>query len=524
VAAGETLELKRAVVLLVVLAAGCRRPGLEGWEERFAEYRALRDQRELLEHRGLARAEDGRTAAELRTQEDALRAELAAQSPRVHIEEERRALGVMREGLARPRTDATSSGDLREETFAAFGAAAATIPVEGEVLDRLTILGRLGRESDPQKRRRLFMALAPVWSAVDGDGRRSPYRMLAARDTDSWRPGHAPVERAAKALEVPPAELERVLVRVLERWRDTSAVPGEPWDYWYAAGEASRVLGPRVPRERLRAVNDVYHRDLGADPAALGVAYDLDPREGKSPVAFTTFAARRPVPRAVVFATYREGGFDNLVELLHETGHAVHISAIRTRPAFTDWPDSDTFTEALGDLLALEAYEPAWQERYLGAKASGEASRRAKYAAVMLDICWALLEWRVHRDPGADPNAVWTELTSRYLKVTPHPELSWWAIRGQLVSDPGYMMNYALGALLAADLRARQLELRGPLGPDPTRYPWLSEQLYRFGREKDARQVVRSFLGRTLRADALLADLAPNAGGTAAARPRPGGK
>ena len=26
--------------------------------------------------------------------------------------------------------------------------------------------------------------------------------------------------------------------------------------------------------------------------------------------------------RAWVFATYRTGGFDNLVELLHETGHA----------------------------------------------------------------------------------------------------------------------------------------------------------------------------------------------------------
>ena len=45
-----------------------------------------------------------------------------------------------------------------------------------------------------------------------------------------------------------------------------------------------------------------------------------------------------------MFATYRTGGLDNLNELLHETGHAVHIAAIHTRPAFADWPDSDPLT------------------------------------------------------------------------------------------------------------------------------------------------------------------------------------
>src|SRR5262249_58721265 len=101
------------------------------------------------------------------------------------------------------------------------------------------------------------------------------------------------------------------------------------------------------------------------------VHYEPEPRASKDPVAFTTFGRR---PRAQgesvvpgepwVFATYEVGGFDNLGELLHETGHAVHIAAIRTRPAFADWPDSDVFTAALGDLASLELYEPAWQERH----------------------------------------------------------------------------------------------------------------------------------------------------------------
>jgi hypothetical protein len=42
----------------------------------------------------------------------------------------------------------------------------------------------------------------------------------------------------------------------------------------------------------------------------------------------------------------------------------------------------------------------------------------------------------------------WTRLTRDYLRIRPHPELSWWAMRGQLVDSPGYMMNYAAGAIL----------------------------------------------------------------------------
>ena len=39
--------------------------------------------------------------------------------------------------------------------------------------------------------------------------------------------------------------------------------------------------------------------------------------------------------------------------LVHENGHAVHISAIRNRTAFTDWPDT-LFTEAFADVIRRE--------------------------------------------------------------------------------------------------------------------------------------------------------------------------
>jgi oligoendopeptidase F len=262
-------------------------------------------------------------------------------------------------------------------------------------------------------------------------------------------------------------------------------------------------------------LNRELYRALGADVERLGVHFDLQPREGKTPVAYTTFGSR---PRFTngrwrpgepwVFATYRIGGLDNLNELLHETGHAIHIAAIRTRPAFADWPDSDPFTEAVADFMALEVYEPAWQQHWLGDSVPLVDGLRGRYGGIVLDVAWALFERRMQRDVTADPNQVWTALTRDYLRIQPHPELSWWAMRGQLVDAPGYMMNYAAGAMIIAAIRARTRELHGRFSEgDSTWYRWIAPRLYRFGLERPTREVIQHFLGRMVTPTAILQDM-----------------
>ena len=406
---------------------------------------------------------------------------------------------------------------LTAHMYACYGAAARRVVTPTDTADRLTVLGRIGSEPSSAARRALFLSLQPLWQSVTGDGSASsPYRTLLPLSAAQWKTTGSPVTAAARSLGLDPARTDSTLVRILRAWRDhTPATPLEPWDWYYENGAASRTLSPRINVAALREINDRFYRDQGADPTTLGIRYDLEPRDGKTPVAFTQFgkAARKRRgdygdSEAWIFATYRVGGFDNLVELLHETGHAIHVSAVATRPAFADWPDSDPFTEALGDLLALEAYEPEWQARYLGAAAPLPASLRAKYASIAMDVAWALLELRLHDDPVRDPNAEWAAITSEYLHILPHPELGWWAMRGQLVESPGYMMNYAIGAMVTAELRARVRQERGPFyRPDKKMYDWLSDHLYRFGRSRPTRDVLRDFVGHPLTADALVADM-----------------
>jgi hypothetical protein len=446
--------------------------------------------------------------------------------------EDARAFGVMRLVLSRdltpiaaaseavspsteaaPRCPPDARGELdslRPRIYACYGRAQSRVPVGSDTLDRLTILGLVGATDDSVRRRQLFLALRPVWRSIDGDGGpASPYRRLIAL-TAAAQPGDSAASAQAEAAGVPADSLEPWLLRVLAAWRD--ATPDslvEPWDWFYQNGRAGRALSPRVPLTRLAPLDEAVFRSLGADVRALRVHFDLEPREGKDPVAFTTFGARAPVIEPWIFTAYRAGGLDNLNELLHETGHAVHLAAIRTRPAFRDWPDSDPFTEAVADVVALDVYEPAWQHRWLGDSVPLADGLRGRYGGIVLDMTWALFERRMLRQPSADPNQVWTELTRDYLRIRPHPELSWWAMRGQLVDAPGYMMNYAIGALLIAAIRDRIVEQHGPfVSGDSTWYGWVAPRLYRFGLERRTRDVVEEFLGGPVSPAAILHDLA----------------
>lgn len=420
------------------------------------------------------------------------------------------ATGAVAAGAVEPGKDLAA---LTARVYADFGRAAGAIPFEGETLDRLTILGRLASEDDPARRRRLFDALAPVRASI-ADRYDELVRLRRATGTSS------PFEAAAARWGIEPATLERWLVEVLETWRDTLPEGEiEPWDLAWTWGEADALLAPAISKDRMIATAKRYVTELGAPPKELSVELDLEPRRGKDPVAFTDFVTRPRRSgggwsggRYLVSASYREGGLGNLYELLHELGHALHIAAIRpSDPKNVDWPDDDVFSEALADMIGVSVYDPAWQERYLGISAPADTSRRARLGPAMLDVCWALFEWRVHRDPAARPNEVWTDLTRSYLKAAPHPEIPWWAIRGQLVDAPGYMMNYALGTIVTENLRDGVREARGSAAfeaPKPGLYLWLAERLYRFGRERPARDVTEAFLRGPIDPAALRARIA----------------
>jgi hypothetical protein len=406
--------------------------------------------------------------------------------------------------------------DMRAALAECFREHGNRLQFEGAAIDRGTALQLLHVIEEPARRKAVFEAFAPLWAAVNGRNEPdSPYRRMIALAAADARRGGSEVAAAASAIGATPAEVERWLVEVLEAWHDASPPqPVEPWDYRYLNSEANRLLDTKIPAESLLATTTRFYRDSGADLGGLRVLFDLAPRPDKSPVAYTDFLSRGRIldgtwhrPRARVVGTYETGGLFALNELVHEAGHAVHVSAIHTRPAYMDWPDT-LITEAFADVPAWSVHEPAWQRRYLGADAPETASLRAMFGNVMLDVAWSLFEMRMLRDPASDPNLVWSDITSRYLHIVPHPEVPWWAMRVQLASDPGYMVNYGLGALLTAEIRAATVAAIGPIDAgNEAWYRWTSAHLLRFGSERSTRELLQGLLGRPVRPDALLAQV-----------------
>jgi hypothetical protein len=423
-----------------------------------------------------------------------------------------RAADASRAPVCADAADRSLSGPaLRASLYVCFDEAADAITYGGARIGRLPALGLLETEQGSRERRAVFEAMMPLYAAVHFGDAESPYRRIVQLDNARMR---ANVDAALQTIGLDAAEGEAWLVRALEAWSRTLPYErAEAWDFRHLMRGGADASLARCSSEAAQVeANARFYRDLGADLGELGVIVDT---QSSAPVAYADFVRigrdvngewRPAVPWTTL--TMEAGGPDAAALLVHEVGHTAHYAAMRARPSLTLPDDLSLLLEATADITAWSVWEPMWQSKYAGCAYPAAASLRVKLAPIMMDMAWGLFEMRMARAPESEPNVVWGEIAERYFRVIRRDDVAWWAVRGQLVEEPGYMVNYALGAFVTADLRAHIRDEIGNFDAGNARwYDYVSRNLYVRGGEDPPRRLLRDFLGRDVTPDAFLAEL-----------------
>ena len=223
-----------------------------------------------------------------------------------------------------------------------------------------------------------------------------------------------------------------------------------------------------------------------ARTSAAAVFFDLAPRPDKSPARLHGLPVARPARRRRVAAAARARRrqlSDRRPVLAERTRARERPRSARERhphPARVHGLARHAFHGGVRGRAGVErprARVAAALPRHRGGR-SGVAARAVRRRDAGRRLV-AVRDAHAARPGAPIRTLVWTDITSRYLRIVPHPELPWWAMRVQLASDPGYMVNYGLGAVLTAEMRAAHDRRRSAPSMRAMQrwYGWISERL-----------------------------------------------
>jgi peptidyl-dipeptidase A len=298
-----------------------------------------------------------------------------------------------------------------------------------------------------------------------------------------------------------------------------------PWHYadpFFQEAPAAEVELDRWFRDRsLEELTQRFFGAIGFDIRDLLSRADLYEKPGKSQHAFCLSMDRGADVRVLCNLQRSEYW---MATMLHEYGHAVYDQQIdRTLPYLLRVPAHILTTEASAMLFGRLSKNAAWLTAYAGvpeaeARASAQALARAGRDQLLVQTRWELvmchMERALYRDPDQDLNTLWWDLVERHqgLRRPEGRHAPDWASKIHFSVAPVYYHNYMLGEMMASQLERHILDEVLGGGADAWRRfvsspkvgEFMTQCVYRGGKERDWRETLRNATGRTLTASAFV--------------------
>lgn len=396
--------------------------------------------------------------------------------------------------------------------------------VDGQRLSDNEIRQILGRESDPEARRRAWEGSKQIGRQVAGKvvelvrlrnrvarglGFENYHAMsLQLSEIDAGEL-FAVLDRLKRLTDAPfaarKAELDRRLARRFGVEPDRLC----PWHYsdpfFQEAPKGDVDLDPFFAGKDVAALCRRFYAGIGMDVADILARSDLYERENKNQHAYCIDIDRRGDVRVLANIKPDERWMSTM---LHELGHAVydkyHDDSL---PYLLRTPAHISSTEAIAMLMGRLTHDADWLARVAQVPAAEAAALEGKLDAdlafsQLIFVRWALVvvyfERELYRNPDQDLNERWWSLVEE-LQLLRRPDDrrastaagghggasggTDWAAKIHIATVPVYYQNYILGELTASQLHAamgRELGTRR-ITDNPAAGRFLIERVFRQG-------------------------------------------
>lgn len=293
----------------------------------------------------------------------------------------------------------------------------------------------------------------------------------------------------------------------------------EIWDLAYAYADANRTGDYYFPADSQFSMISRSLKALGYDLDKLPIYFDLQPRSDKSQLAYA-FPIKPPYDVRVLANV--TDGYQSARTLMHEIGHALHMTHISQDRALFVNGVSESWQEGMAQLVAALMDQPDWLVRYAGmppetATAFLRAKAEQDIIYLRTTIMRLMWEYEAYQNPGQDLNKLYWDLFERYMMLPRHDDLKPWASIIHYTTHPVYVHNYLFGDMITAQSLEALLRMYATVIDNPSVGAFLNQNYFRFGARYEWRDLLERGTGERLDPQYLIRRLGIGAGVSASA-------
>jgi hypothetical protein len=377
---------------------------------------------------------------------------------------------------------------------------------EGRRRSRAEVAEVLRNDADRTRRRSAYFALHQIDRDVEPGlrelvmQRNSRARALGYRSFVEFRLGSEgiPLRQLESFIDTTLRAAERPVREIGDDFRGKKGNGFYPWDAWYAREQAQSLPGRLFPGRTMV-------RDTLAGIRAWGFRGKPRPFrivQRSIPTGGMTLAVK--IPNDVRVVVNPKGGWLHYLILFHEFGHAVESTYTRGSTHLLRGPENvpgfGGFREGMGALFEKIASDVNWLRTRPGlTEQQVAANRRVRRSHSMWGAAttayWVRNEIELYRHPSDELATAFHRRERSTCGYDEYPVSSFadpfW------VESAFYGKSYLLAGLVAEQLLAALREqVGGPMWPNRSVIPWLSENWFRHGARFDWVPRMREVTGR----------------------------